>query len=228
MIHESDTSRGEVKSTRPNLVVHLLVPVCLVLGTAIGGYSLYDQVLIAEAFLIGTFYLAIVLVIQKQIQGVAELTSIIMVGIQTVLPALLVVALAYSLNAVTTSLGAPGWIVESTKGLVGPGSLVALTFVLAATISFATGTSWGAFALVIPLVLPLAYSFTGGEIDPLVFKTIAAVTGGGIFGDHASPLSDTSVLSSAGAGSDHMDHVITQLPYALTVGAITIGLYLIV
>ena len=151
-----------------------------------------------------------------------------MVGIQTVLPALLIVALPYSLNAVTTSLGAPGWIVESTKGLVGPGSLVALTFVLAATISFATGTSWGAFALVIPLVLPLAYSFTGGEIDPLVFKTIAAVTGGGIFVDHASPLSDTSVLSSAGAGSDHMDHVITQFPYALTVGAITIGLYLIV
>jgi TRAP-type C4-dicarboxylate transport system permease large subunit len=69
LIHESDTSRGEVKNTRPNLVVHLLVPVCLVLGTAIGGYSLYDQVLIAEAFLIGTFYLAIVLVFQNKFKG---------------------------------------------------------------------------------------------------------------------------------------------------------------
>ena len=79
-----------------------------------------------------------------------------------------------------------------------------------------------------PLALPLAYAFSSGPSDPLVLETIAAVTGGGIFGDHTSPVSDTSVLSSAGAGSDHMDHIITQLPYALTVAGATALLYLFI
>jgi len=92
--------------------------------------------------------------------------------------------------------------------------------------SFATGTSWGTFALMMPVSLPLAFAFSDGEITPLVYQTVAAVAGGGIFGDHASPVSDTSVLSSVGAGSDHIDHVITQLPYALAVAAVTLALYL--
>lgn len=79
-----------------------------------------------------------------------------------------------------------------------------------------------------PLSLPMAYAFTDGQLDPLVFKTVAAVTGGGIFGDHASPVSDTSVLSSAGAGSDHMDHVVTQLPYVVLVAAVVVVLYLLI
>jgi Na+/H+ antiporter NhaC len=139
-----------------------------------------------------------------------------------------VVALAYCINYVTQSLGAADYLVAVTTRLFTPELLVAATFLLTALISFSTGTSWGAFALIMPIALPMAYAFTGGQIDPLVFKTVAAVTGGGIFGDHASPVSDTSVLSSAGAGSDHMDHVITQLPYALVVAVCTIILYLLV
>ena len=81
----------------------------------------------------------------------------------------------------------------------------------------------------IPFVLPVAYGLTGGVAnDPIVYKALAAVVGGGIFGDHSSPVSDTSVLSSIGAGSDHMDHVITQLPYALLIGATTIIIYLVI
>ena len=110
-----------------------------------------------------------------------------------------------------------------------PALFVAVTFFITAVISFSTGTSWGAYALMIPFVLPIAYGFTSGvATDPIVYKAIAAVVGGGIFGDHASPVSDTSVLSSIGAGSDHMDHVITQLPYALTVGLSTIVVYLLI
>ena len=71
----------------------------------------------------------------------------------------------------------------------------------------------------------MAFQFSGGAIEPLVYQTVAAVAGGGIFGDHASPVSDTTVLSSVGAGSDHIDHVITQLPYALLMAALTAGLY---
>jgi Na+/H+ antiporter NhaC len=103
--------------------------------------------------------------------------------------------------------------------------LVVLTFIITAAISFATGTSWGAFAMMMPVALPVAHELSDGVLAPLVFQTVAAVAGGGIFGDHASPVSDTTVLSSVGAGSDHIDHVVTQLPYALAVAAITVILY---
>jgi len=73
--------------------------------------------------------------------------------------------------------------------------------------------------------LPIAFEITAGDAGPLVFQTVAAIAGGGIFGDHASPVSDTTVLSSVGAGSDHIDHVVTQLPYAVLVATITAGLY---
>jgi Na+/H+ antiporter NhaC len=105
---------------------------------------------------------------------------------------------------------------------------VILTFLITAIISFSTGTSWGAYAMTIPVVLPLAYDLTGGEITPLIYQTIAAIAGGGIFGDNASPVSDTTVLSSVGAGCDHIDHVITQLPYALLIGLISVFFYMLV
>ena len=84
------------------------------------------------------------------------------------------------------------------------------------------------FALMMPVALPVALEYSGGEPGALVFQTVAAIAGGGIFGDHASPVSDTTVLASLGAGSDHMDHVITQLPYALAMAALTLGLYLLI
>ena len=103
--------------------------------------------------------------------------------------------------------------------------MLILTFLIAAAMSFATGTSWGTYALMVPVALPLAFEFSGGELTPLVYQTVAAIAGGGIFGDHASPVSDTSVLSSVGAGSDHIDHVVTQLPYAVFIAVLTIALY---
>ena len=107
-------------------------------------------------------------------------------------------------------------------------TLLIMTFLITAIISFSTGTSWGAYAMTIPVVLPLAYELTGGQITPLIYQTIAAIAGGGIFGDNASPVSDTTVLSSVGAGSDHIDHVITQLPYALLIGTISIVFYALI
>jgi Na+/H+ antiporter NhaC len=79
-----------------------------------------------------------------------------------------------------------------------------------------------------PVALPLAFEFTGGELAPLIYQTVAAIAGGGIFGDHASPVSDTTVLSSVGAGSDHIDHVVTQLPYALSIATLTFLIYLFI
>jgi Na+/H+ antiporter NhaC len=97
--------------------------------------------------------------------------------------------------------------------------LPVITFVTGAVISFFTGTSWGTYAIVSSLVLPIALNLSGQEISVSVLATIGAVVGGGLFGDHCSPISDTTCLSSFGAGSDHIDHVTTQLPYALTAAA---------
>ena len=147
---------------------------------------------------------------------------------KSVAAALLVVALAYALNTVTRELGAADFIIAQFAAALTPNTVVALTFLISAVISFATGTSWGTYALMMPVALPLALDFSGGELAPLVAQTVAAIAGGGIFGDHASPLSDTSVLSSVGAGSDHIDHVVTQLPYALFIASITVLVYLMI
>lgn len=89
------------------------------------------------------------------------------------------------------------------------------------------GSSWGTFAICMPIALPMAFSMTGGQLTPTVVAVFAAVAGGGVFGDHCSPLSDTTILSSMGSAADHLDHVKTQLPYALTCGALAAVAYLI-
>jgi Na+/H+ antiporter NhaC len=103
-----------------------------------------------------------------------------------------------------------------------------ITFLIAATISFSTGTSWGTFAIVMPIAAPLAFQFSGGIVNPLVLATVAAVAGGGVFGDHCSPLSDTTILASTGAAADHIDHVKTQIPYAMTSAGLAAVVYLII
>lgn len=92
--------------------------------------------------------------------------------------------------------------------------------------AFATGSSWGTFAICMPIALPMAYNVTNGMTTALVAACFAAVAGGGVFGDHCSPVSDTTILSSMGAASDHIDHVRTQLPYALVVAGICALCYL--
>ena len=216
---------GQSVDRRPSLLMELLVPVLLLV--TVGAWSLIEagSVKIVEAFLLANSYLILVLAIRGDFKSVTEVADMIVDGTKSVMAALLIVALAYALNAVTHELGADEVIVEQFASGLSPNSLVVLTFVITAAISFATGTSWGAYALMMPVTLPVAFEFSGGEVTPLVYQAVAAVAGGGIFGDHASPVSDTTVLSSVGAGSDHIDHVVTQLPYALLVAAITVVLY---
>ena len=209
------------------LTLFLFIPIGLVLALALGGFLVTGDILIAEAFLAATLFTLVVVAVSGRIaEGVSSLMTVVMAGISHILPALIIIGLAYALNTVTDQLGAAAYLVDQSADFLTPGLLVGATFVLGAVVSFATGTSWGTFALLMPLALPIAISLGGDPSDPLVLKTIAAVTGGGIFGDHTSPVSDTSVLSSAGAGSDHMDHIISQLPYALMVAAVTTLLYL--
>jgi len=210
----------------PSLLLELALPVGLVIG--IGAVSLIQlgSVKIVEAFLAGVLTLMVVLRLRGRLTGVHDMVEAVMRGAQGVMPALLVVALAYALNAVAAELGVGNAIVAWFDGDLDGRALVTLTFLVTAGIAFSTGTSWGAFAMMMPVALPVALDASGGAITPLVYQPVAAIAGGGIFGDHASPVSDTTVLASVGAGSDHMDHVITQLPYALAGATLTAVLYL--
>lgn len=119
-------------------------------------------------------------------------------------------------------------LTDGVKGAIPAVMLLAVIFAVAAIMSFATGSSWGTFAICMPIALPLAFSFTDNRMSLLIVACFAAVAGGGVFGDHCSPLSDTTVLSSTGAASDHIDHVKTQLPYALICGLLAFIAYLII
>lgn len=211
-----------------NLFVEFIIPVLIIIGIAVGTFIKFKSIKIGEAFIAAVIYLAIALFFTKKFKNVGDLMASVQSGIAEVIPTALILALAYCINTVTQQLGAADYIISVSEKWMTPNLLVAISFLAAALMSFFTGTSWGTYALLIPFSVPLAYSFSGGELTPIVYQTIAAVTGGGIFGDHASPVSDTTVLSSTGAGCDHMDHVATQLPYALTVGAITFIIYLII
>ena len=148
-------------------------------------------------------------------------------GIKGAMPAVLVLAVAYPLNAITKEMGAAKVITSFISSSMSPALLPVFVFIICAILSFATGTSWGTFAIAMPLALSIAFNATCGQATLLTTLCFAAVAGGGLFGDHCSPVSDTTIMSSMGAGSDHIDHVRTQLPYAVTVAIISAALYLI-
>jgi Na+/H+ antiporter NhaC len=223
---EDELGLDEVHDKSASLLLELLAPVVLLVGVGAWSLIVIGSVKIVEAFMLADSWLIIILLVRGKLKSIAEVGDVIVAGGKNVLTALFIIAMAYALNAITTELGAADVIIDLFAESFSPGSLVALTFLMTAAISFATGTSWGSYALMIPVALPLAFSISGGELTPLVYQSIAAVAGGGIFGDHASPVSDTTVLSSVGAGSDHIDHVVTQMPYALLIAAVTTMLYL--
>jgi len=122
-----------------------------------------------------------------------------------------ILTLAWSIGSVTESVGTSDYIVGVIEQININSLIYVLLFVIAGFVAFTTGTSYGAFAIMLPIAIPLAYS-----LDLSLAPAIAAVFSGGIFGDHCSPISDTTVLSSAGSSCDHIDHVNTQIPYAVT------------
>ena len=142
--------------------------------------------------------------------------------------AILILAMAYCLNAITKQIGTAEFIVGITKEWMTAALLLVISFLVCSLISFLTGTSWGTIAIMIPIIIPLAFSVSGGELNTLVYAAVSMVLGGATFGDHCSPISDTTILSSLAAGSDHIAHVKTQIPYALTGAAVASVGYLII
>ena len=209
-----------------HLFMNFLLPVIIVIGVGVGSYFVLNSTKTLEAFMIAVIYLGIVLRIQGM--PLIDIFKAAVQGIKGVVPAIIILGLAYSINTVSKDLGAAKYVVGATSAWLTPRMLPAITFFIGAFMSFATGTSWGTYAIIMPIAVPLALQFSGNEVSTLVLTTIAAVAGGGVFGDHCSPLSDTTILSSFGAASDHMDHVKTQLPYALSAATLAFVIYLVI
>lgn len=158
----------------------------------------------------------------QRIMKIRKMIELILKGISELMPLALLMMLAFSISHVCNSLGTGEYVAGITEEWLSPALLPAVIFILSSFIAFSTGTSWGTFAIMISIAIPMA-ELHGANL----FLVVAATMGGGVFGDHCSPISDTTIISSMASASDHIDHVKTQLPYALITGAIAAVLYLI-
>lgn len=145
----------------------------------------------------------------------AELVKIGLKGAGGLMPLALILLLAIALGNVAEELGTGMYVAQVTSGRLPPFLFLPLVFVVASGIAFSTGTSWGTFAIMLPIAVPAAATL-GLPLAPFV----AASLSGGVFGDHCSPISDTTIIASMASATDHIDHVRTQLPYALIGGAV--------
>ena len=211
---------------KPRVFVNFILPVLMIITIALSTYITMGSAKTMEAVLCVVIFMTISMVLQ----GIPfqEVMDTLTQGIKGAVPAVTLLALAYSINALSKSMGTANYIVSLSESFLTPMLLPAIIFVISAIMAFATGSSWGTFAICMPIALPLAFAFTDGQLGTLVYACFGAVAGGGVFGDHCSPLSDTTVLSSTGSAADHIDHVQTQLPYALCCGTLAVVLYLLI
>jgi len=219
------TSIEPKEGIRANLFVNFFAPALIIIAITLGTYIAMGSAKTLEGFVAAVAFQFVAMLVQRM-ATLQELIETAVEGIKGVLSAILILALAYCINSISRELGTADYVISVTKSWMTPTLLILLTFLIGAFISFFTGTSWGTYAILTPIVIPLALELTGGEINSLIYASIAAILGGGCFGDHCSPLSDTTILSSLAAGADHIDHVKTQIPYALTVAGISSILYI--
>jgi Na+/H+ antiporter NhaC len=230
----------------PHRLVNAVLPILTLIGvTAIGlfvtgeGDTIVEVVGDGDAFaalLWGSLLsvlVAAVLSLGQRILTLGETVDAWFVGIKSVLYVLIILTLAWALAGVSEDLGT-GEYLASTLGEALPVALLpTILFVIAAAVAFATGTSWGTMGILTPLAIPLAWTVldANGLADPaghpILFASVSTILAGAVWGDHCSPISDTTVISSLASQCDVIDHVRTQLPYALFVGAVAIVLGLL-
>jgi Na+/H+ antiporter NhaC len=227
---------GEARSSRPMLLSFLL-PIGSLVGVTLYGFwwtgrgnvgimQILAQADAALALLLGSFSMmlaGIAISFVSRIMTLGESIKTVLDGMKLMLMACVVLVLAWSLAAVTSEMELASFV-TNTLGDAIPFSLVPLSlFLLSMLISFSTGTSWGTMTILTPVAIPLVYQMTG---DSTVAITAAGIVfSGAIFGDHCSPISDTTVLASVFAGSDHIDHVSTQLPYGMVCAGLAALMY---
>lgn len=169
---------------------------------------------------------AMALSLSQRILKLQETLSALVAGMKAMMTAMLVLVFAWSLGAITGEIGTAAFLAQTLGDAIPFGLIPVLVFATAAAMAFATGTSFATMAILIPLVIPLTITlgggvgFDGGSAEVILLGATGSVLAGAIFGDHCSPISDTTVLSSTASGCDHVDHVRTQLPYALLVAVV--------
>ena len=235
-----DKFDDEVTGNPKGGVIDLIIPViCLILCCIIGMIytgGFFDGVGIIEAFsncdasvglAYGSFFglvISIVLYMVRKVLSFKECMGCLPEGFKAMVPAILILTMAWSLKAMTDSLGAAEFVANFinsyAKGLMN--FLPAIIFLVACVLAFASGTSWGTFGILIPIVVD---AFAGNETMMII--AISACMAGAVCGDHCSPISDTTIMASAGAQSNHINHVNTQLPYAITVAAVSFITYIV-
>lgn len=216
-------------------VLDLIIPIVALIGFTIyfmlytGGYFA-EKITLATAFgntsvnisLVYGAFLAIVVAfimyIPRKLTILSNFMSAITLGIKSMIPAIMILILAWSIGGISGEefLNTGGFIgglmSESNVSLA---LLPAIVFVVAGFLAFSTGTAWGTFGILIPILVPIIIDISSIEMLPII---LGAIFSGSVFGDHCSPISDTTILSAAGAGCKHIVHVSTQIPYAITVG----------
>lgn len=169
---------------------------------------------------------AILLGVGQRLATLSEALQAWIAGVRSMLLAIVILVLAWCIGAVCADLNTPGYLVAKLSGLITPGLLPAIVFLVAAAISFSTGTSWGTMTILTPITIPLVYRISElamlspAHHEAVLLSSIAAILSGSVFGDHCSPISDTTIMSSMASAADHIDHVRTQLPYAAVVGVV--------
>ena len=265
--HENNAAKGDLYTTperpfagveemkfNPNgKVIDLVLPVLVLVGCCVGsmvyvGYQNGGTDLITafantsafDALPLGSLVALIFTMIffmVRRAMSFTELMDCLPNGFKQMVPAILILCLAWTIGDVTKALGAPEFVADLVSKF-GPGLknfLPAVVFLIAAFLGFATGTSWGTFTILLPIVIPV---FSGGipaadltsELingNDMLMIAIAATLGGAVMGDHCSPISDTTIMASSGAQCYHLNHVATQLPYAVTVAVVAFVNYII-
>lgn len=254
-VHEDNALRGDIYTTpdRPYAdaqddvveekggVIDLVFPILVLIGCCIIGmlYSggFFSGVSFVEAFsasdasvglMLGSFFAFVITVIFYALRRVLKFTdsmACIPDGFKAMVPAILILTFAWTLKAMTDSLGAAEYVAgvmeTAVTGLVN--FLPAIIFLVGCFLAFATGTSWGTFGILIPIVVAVFQ----GTNETMMIISISACMAGAVCGDHCSPISDTTIMASAGAQCNHVNHVSTQLPYAMTVAAVSFVTYVI-
>lgn len=200
------------------------------LALTIGGSDSYTALLWSS---LAGLTLAVAMTVSQKILSINDSVETVFTGFKTMISAIVILVLAWSLAAITEQMHSAEFLTGLITGNVPYWLIPALTFVLAALVAFSTGSSWGTMAILYPLMLPLSWTVceaAGCEIaiaQSIFFHVVSAVLAGSVLGDHCSPISDTTILSSLSTSTHHMAHVNTQLPYALTVGSVAVVLAVI-
>lgn len=243
---DAEAKDREPKPDKPKRAINAVLPiVVLVLGTFAGLYAtgqndasagqpLHTVIGSGDPFTAMMWASLVAVLVAGALsmgQGIltlAETADAWFAGARTMFLTIIILSLAWALADVNDPLHTGPYLTSMLSERVPPAVIPSVVFVLAAVTAFATGSSWGVMGIIMPLAVPLIWSvMLANGLDEeglhLVYATVAAVISGAVWGDHCSPISDTTILSSLASGCDHIDHVRTQIPYAVLVGAFALA-----